>query len=160
MKQSDLRRYIKKCIEEVLSEDDSDIIEMNTTASADGYQTPHAFSKDDEDDHGRAIKATAEVFDYTSTENKKGNTVKLKEHKSLFHMFRDHPDFTPEQKVGVTVREINKLVTEIEKLLKVSSRYKIETNIKTSNLWKTTNKYLISIDEKLKRVSHKIKEMR
>lgn len=158
MKKSELKSYIKKCIQELLS--DEDLNEINTTSNIDGYQTPHAFSGTDEDDHKKKIKSKAEVFDYKSTDNKKNNTIKISEGKSLFHLFRDHKDFSPEQKVGVTVREINKLVTEIEKLLTISSRFKSEVNVRNDNLWKTTNRYLLKIDEKIKRISHKIKELR
>jgi len=49
MKKSELKSYIKKCIQELLS--DEDLNEINTTSNIDGYQTPHAFSGTDEDDH-------------------------------------------------------------------------------------------------------------
>ena len=100
------------------------------------------------------------MFDYKSTENKKSNTIKINEGRSLFHLFRDHPDYTPEQKVGVAVREINKLMTEVEKLLKVSTRYKAEANVNSGRMWKTTNRFLLKLEEKIKRISHKIKEMK
>ena len=158
MKKSNLRAVIKTLLQEL--EEESKISEVNTTANIDGYQTPHAFSGKDEDEHAEHIKSKAEVFDYKSTENKKGNTIKINEGRSLFHLFRDHPDFSPEQKVGVAVREINKLMTEVEKLLKVSARYKAEANVNSSKMWKTTNRFLLKIDEKIKRISHKIKEMK
>jgi len=158
MKKSNLRAVIKTILQEL--EDESKISEVNTTSNIDGYQTPHAFSGKDEDEHAEHIKSKAEVFDYKSTENKKSNTVKINEGRSLFHLFRDHPDYSPEQKVGVAVREINKLMTEVEKLLKVSARYKAEANVNSGRMWKTTNRFLLKLDEKIKRISHKIKEMK
>ena len=159
MKKSELKTLIKSIVSEILS-DEKNLDEVNTTANIDGYQTPFAFSDSDEEEHKKNMKSRAEVFDYKSTENKKSNTVKLNEGKSLFHVFRDHPDLSPSQKVGVTVREINKLMTEIEKLIRVSSRYKSEKKVNSSSLWKTTNRYLAKIDEKIKRISHKIKELK
>ena len=158
MKKSNLRTVIKTILQEL--EDESKISEVNTTSNIDGYETPHAFSGKNEDEHADDMKSKAEVFDYKSTENKKSNTIKINEGRSLFHLFRDHPDYSPEQKVGVAVREINKLMTEVEKLLKVSARYKAEANVNSSKMWKTTNRFLLKLDEKIKRISHKIKEMK
>ena len=45
---SELKSFIRSCIEEIMSED-SDINEINTTANIDGYQTPYAFDDNDED---------------------------------------------------------------------------------------------------------------
>ena len=67
MKKSELKSYIKKCIQELLS--DEDLNEINTTSNIDGYQTPHAFSGTDEDDHKKKMKSKAEVFEYKSTDN-------------------------------------------------------------------------------------------
>ena len=75
-------------------------------------------------------------------------------------MFRDHPDLSPEQKVGVTIREINKLINEMEKLVNVSARYKAETKLTNNKMWKTTNRYILKLDEKLKRISSKIRELK
>ena len=161
MKKSELRSIIKTLISEILDEQ-KNLEEINTTANIDGYQTPYAFSgdEDNETSHKKKIKSKAEVFDYKSTENEKSNTVSLNEGKSLFHLFRDHPDLSPSQKVGVTIREINKLMTEIEKLINVSTRYKAETQVNSSSLWKTTNRYLEKLDEKIKRISYKLKELK
>jgi len=157
IKKSELKDLIKSIFEECLEEDE--ISEMNVTANVQGYSTPHAFSKKNKS-HKDREKKRAEVFDYKTTENEKSNTVKLNEGKSLYHIFRDHPDLLPEQKVGVAVREIRKLVSEIDKLLNVSSRYKSESKVHTSKMWKTTSKHLLKIDEKIKNISRKIKELR
>lgn len=153
-----LKSLIRKLISEILEEDE--LNEMNTTANIQGYQTPHAFNDADEEQHKKDIKSNAEVFDYTSTENKKNNSVKLNEGRSLYHLFRDHPDLTPKQKIGVTMRHINKTLTEVEKYLEVTSRFKSENNVSSQSYWKTTNKYLSKLDEKLQKISRKIREMK
>ena len=158
MKKSNLRQIIRSILREI--EEESNIHEMNTTGNIEGYQTPYAFSDKDEEDHKDDIKSKAEVFDYKTTENEKTNTVKLNEGKSLFHVFRDHPDLSPEQKVGVTIREINKLINEMQKLVNVSARYKAETKLTNNKMWKTTNRYILKLDEKLKRISSKIRELK
>ena len=159
--ENELRSVIRDLLRELINED-SDINEINSTANIDGFQTPHAFSgdEDDEESHKKKIKSSSEVFDFKSTENKKTNTVSISEVKSLFHLFRDLTDYTPEQKLGITIREINKLLNEIEKLTNVSSRFKVESDVSSEKMWKTTNRYLMKLDEKIKRISTKIKELR
>ena len=156
-----LRSIIRSLIEELVEEaSEKEISEMNTTANIDGYQTPFAFSDGDEEEHKKNIKSRAEVFDYKSTENKKSNTIKLNEGKSLYHIFRDHPDLTPRQKIGVTMRQINKSLTEVEKYLNVASRFKTENNLSSQNYWKTTSKYLLKLDEKIQKINRKLKELK
>lgn len=157
MKKSDLKSIIKTILQELKEE----LNEMNVTANVDGYQTPYAFSDtESEEEHKKNMKSRAEVFDYETSDEEKNNTVKLNEGKSLYHLFRDHPDLSPEQKVGVSIREINKLLSEVEKLIKVSSKYKNESNIKNEKLWKTTNRFFNKLEERLGKISIKIKEMR
>lgn len=156
---NELKNLIRNLVSEIL-EDDTEINEMNTTANAEGYQTPHAFAGTDEDEHKKRIKDKAEVFDYKSTENEKSNTVKLNEGRSLYHLFRDHPDLTPRQKIGVTMRQVNKSLTEVEKFLNVASKFKMENEVSSSSYWKTTSKYLLKLDEKIQRINRKLKELK
>jgi len=141
-------------------EEQDNIEELNSTANADGYQTPHAFDDSSEEEHANNIKDTAEVFDYKSTRNEGNNTVKIAEGRSLYHIYRDHPDMKPQQKIGVTIREINKMLTEIEKLVRVSSRYKSETDVAGGSYWKTTKRYLMKLEDKLERITDKVREIK
>jgi len=155
-----LKQLIRSILEEMISEEDSDIFEINTTGNIEGYQTPHAFAGTDEDEHKKRIKNKAEVFDYKSTENEKSNTVKLNEGRSLYHLFRDHPDLTPRQKIGVTMRQVNKNLTEVEKFLNVATKFKTENDISSGSYWKTTSKYLLKLEEKIQKINRKLKELK
>lgn len=155
---SKLKQLIRSLLEEIVSEEE--LLEVNTTGNIEGYQTPHAFAGTDEDEHKKRIKDKAEVFDYKSTENEKSNTVKLNEGRSLYHLFRDHPDLTPKQKIGVTMRQVNKNLTEVEKFLNVASKFKTENGVSSSSYWKTTRKYLLKLDEKIQRINRKLKELK
>jgi len=157
---NNLKKLIRSFIEEIISEQEKELSEINTTGNIEGYQTPHAFAGTDEDEHKKRIKDKAEVFDYKSTENTKNNTVKINEGKSLYHLFRDHPDLTPKQKIGVTMRHINKSLTEVEKFLSVASKFKNENNVSSQTYWKTTSKYLLKLDEKIQRINRKLKELK
>ena len=81
-----IRSIVRELVREILSEDsvhddvqqdishnekEDSIEELNATANVDGYQTPFAFSKSTEDEHGEDMKDTAEVFDFEKTENDK-----------------------------------------------------------------------------------------
>ena len=156
---SKLKQLIRSLLEEIVSEEE-ELSEINTTGNIEGYQTPHAFAGTDEDEHKKRIKDKAEVFDYKSTENEKSNTVKLNEGRSLYHLFRDHPDLTPKQKIGVTMRQVNKNLTEVEKFLNVASKFKTENGVSSSSYWKTTSKYLLKLDEKIQRINRKLKELK
>ena len=115
--EKNLRELIRNLLNELLSEecghehencDDcnpQDVNELTSTANIDGYQTPFAFDPKDEEEHEESIKDTAEVFDFKTTKNEKNNTIS--EGKSLYHLYRDHPDMPPRLKIGVTIREIN-----------------------------------------------------
>ena len=160
LKRSEFKRLVKKLVLEVLIENKK-LEELTATSSIDGYQTPFAFSKArTEKEHIKNMKSNAEVFDYETSDEEKNNTISMNEGKSLYHLFRDHSDLSPSQKVGVTVREINKLMTEIEKLINVSTRFKSEKQVNSSALWKTTNRYLEKLDEKIKRIAYKLKELK
>lgn len=164
-----LRILIRKQIAEILDEECCDkcgkdnckcapVEEINTTSNVDGYQTPFAFSKDEEEEHKNKIKDTAEVFDYKTTENSKNNTIS--EGKSLYHILRDHPDLSNVQKVGTVIRRVNKMLDEVNLLLGITGRFKTESNINKKDCWKTTNRFLDKADIKLKKISEKIRNIR
>jgi len=157
---SKLKKIIRSLLEEIISEEEKELSEINTTGNIEGYQTPHAFAGTDEDEHKKRIKDKAEVFDYKSTENEKSNTVKLNEGRSLYHLFRDHPDLTPKQKIGVTMRQVNKNLTEVEKILNVASKFKTENGVSSNSYWKTTRKYLLKLEEKIQKINRKLKELK
>tara|TARA_Y100001934_G_C12223689_1_gene711974 strand:- start:381 stop:929 length:549 start_codon:yes stop_codon:yes gene_type:complete len=179
-KNKKLRLVLRDIVQEILQEDECQfehlkksndssskvdaVSEINATSNIDGGagppKTPHAFDDADEDEHAENIKSKSEVFDFETTENEGNNTVGLHEGKSLYHIFRDHPDYTPRQKVGVAIREVNKLLNEVDKLLSVSSKFKIETSVDSNVYWKTTARYLSKIEDRLNGLSNKIKQMR
>jgi len=164
-----LRSLIRRHILEILEEDCCEkcgseckcdtVDEINKTSNVDGYQTPFAFDdNEDEETHAKNIKDVAQVFDYTTTNNIKKNTIK--EGKSLYHILRDHPDLSEVQKVGTIVRRVNKMLDEINLLLGLTTRLKNESNINNSKYWKTTNRFLTKADIKIKKISETLRNLR
>ena len=184
MKKSELAEYIKKIIEQVRveghdcavhddegqdheeweEEQEDSLEEINATGNIDGGEgppkTPYAFDDEAEGGHKKNIKSTAEVFDFKSTENEKKNTVSLKEGKSLYHRYRDADDMKPRQKIGISIREINRLLGDVEKLVNINARFKSELNVPSDGYWKRTKKQMAKVDERLIRISRKIRNMR
>jgi hypothetical protein len=67
---------------------------------------------------------------------------------------------TPKQKIGVTMRQINKNLTEVDKFLNIATKFKTENSISSRSYWKTTSKYLLKLDEKIQRINRKLKELK
>ena len=169
--EKNLRKLIRNLLNELLTEECCDcnhddcekcfpqnVSELTSTANIDGYQTPFAFDPKDEEEHEESIKDTAEVFDFKTTKNEKNNTIS--EGRSLYHLYRDHPDMTPRQKIGVTIREINKMLGDVEKLVSVGSKFKSEVSVSNDSYWKTTTRYLDKLESRLQRISEKVRELK
>ena len=58
------------------------------------------------------------------------------------------------------VREINKNINEIDKLINLVSKYKSENSVNSQKYWRTTRRFLEKIDEKIKTISHKMKDLK
>ena len=57
------------------------------------------------------------------------------------------------------VREINKNINEIDKLINLVSKYKSENSVNSQKYWRTKS-FFEKIDEKIKTISHKMKDLR
>lgn len=65
MQEKELRNYIQRLIEEV---EDEDVDESTSTGNISGYQTPHAFSVDGEEDEDH-IDSVIKSSGYTRAKN-------------------------------------------------------------------------------------------
>lgn len=63
---------------------------------------------------------------------------------------------TPNQKIGVGIREIRKKVDEIEKFLEWYGKIKNENSMRGENFWKRTNKHIYRIKERLQGIKKNI----
>jgi hypothetical protein len=66
---------------------------------------------------------------------------------------------TPNQKIGVGIRELRKQLQEIEKFVTWYGRIKNEAGLEPSDYWKRTQRHLTKISERLNKLSIKVKEM-
>ena len=75
-------------------------------------------------------------------------------------MFRNDQENTARQKIGLSVREAKKALGRVDAQLKILSRYKNEFGYSSSNYWKRTLKDIYKIEERLVKISHKLRELK
>ena len=114
--------------EELFHKDELD--EMNTTASAPGYSTPFAFKK----------KKKKEVNEVS------------------YGDFKRNTESSPRQKIAKGIRQVNKMIKEIEKIVSHNFRLKTELDMNSGTFLSSTNKQVHEIGAQLKRLENKIRE--
>ena len=153
--------YLRKLIREVIRKE---LGEMTTTGAVAGYSTPHAFA-------GKSliskkkIRAVAEKLGWKLTKrgkealNRKVDEI-INEGTSKYYKFRNDQERTARQKIGLSVRETKKALGQVNAQLKILSRYKNEFGYSSSNYWKRTLKDIYKIEERLVKISHKLRELK
>lgn len=66
----------------------------------------------------------------------------------------------PRQKIGRAIREINKQLSEIDRMAKMSSRLKKEAGVAGDNLWKSTARGLTTLENRLNIIANRIRELK
>lgn len=117
--------------------------EDSTTANVAGYDTPRAFNPDGSHKKGW-VKHMAGLAGYDAVNENR--YIKL----------RTDSKRTPNQKIGVGIREIRKQITEIEKFLEWYGKIKTENSMKGEQFWKRTNKHIYRIKERLQGIRKNI----
>lgn len=124
--------------------------ETTTTGMVAGYDTPRAFNPDGT--HKKSyVKRMAGVAGYTPANEEKDIVSENRYHKLRLDQKR-----TPNQKIGVGIREIRKQISEIEKFLEWYGKIKEENSMKGENFWKRTNKHIYRIKERLQGIRKNI----
>ena len=153
--------YLRKFIREVIRKE---LDEITTTASVGGYLTPHAFAGKSLINR-KKIKAVAEKLGWKLTKrgkealNRKVDEI-INEGTSKYYAFRSDQEKTSRQKIGLSIREAKKALGRVDAQLKILSRYKNEFGYSSSNYWKRTLKDIYKIEERLVKISHKLRELK
>ena len=103
--------------------------EMSTTASVPGYLTPFAFKK----------------------KKKKVNEVSYGD-------FKRNTESSPRQKIAKGIRQVNRMIKEIEKIVSHNFRLKTELDMNSGTFLRSTNKQVHEIGARLKQLENKIRE--
>ena len=154
-------KHFRELIREVIRKE---LDELTTTGSVAGYLTPHAFA-------GKSliskkkIRAVAEKLGWKLTKrgkealNRKVDEI-INEGTSKYYKFRNDQEKTARQKIGLSVRETKKALGQVNAQLKILSRYKNEFGYTADNYWKRTLKDIYRIEEKLVKISQKLRELK
>ena len=78
---------------------------------------------------------------------------------SRYHNFKKSDEMRNNAKVSYSIKEIHKLLREVEYLANISNRLKTETNVSSSSFWKRTVGDIEKINEKIKNISNTIKNI-
>ena len=154
-------KYLRKFIREVIR---NELEELTTTANVAGYLTPHAFAGKSLISR-KKIRAVAEKLGWKLTKrgkealNRKVDEI-INEGTSKYYLFRNDQEKTARQKIGLSIREAKKSLGRIDAQLKILSKYKNEFGYSSSNYWKRTLKDIYKIEERLVKISHKLRELK
>ena len=142
----------------------SELDEMSTTSSVAGYDSPNAFGKQSDKD--------IEVLGYKKVPKKDMNMKEVKKstYKSMmsslhavnevsYRAYKNDESATPVQKVNKGIQEVNKMIAEMENIVNLNLRLKNESDVNSSHFWKSTSNRFTKINERLIRISNKLKEL-
>lgn len=139
--------------------------EMNTTASVPGYQTPNAFSASEEDfdEHN---KESAEVYGYKILpKSKKRHSESVYKqamgliNEGTYNDFRRDETRSSNRKINDSIKNINRTIYEVERVVEHALRLKTEMNVDQRTLWGESMSRLRKISERINRITKKIHEL-
>ena len=151
-----------------LGEEDDDCLEEdNTTSNLDGGQgqpnTPYAFGKKvrdpDDDSYSEPVNTTERFFikidDIYNRLNEKVQSLNELNYKD----YKRDDTRSERQKINANISEINKKLREVEQMINHASKLKVESGSDQTVFWKGTLGNFSKINERLIRLSNKIREM-
>jgi len=157
MNEKNLRKRIREVIRNELEE-------LTTTANVAGYLTPHAFAGKSLISR-KKIRAVAEKLGWKLTKRGKQALKRkvdemINEGTSKYYLFRNDQEKTARQKIGLSIRETKKALGHVNAQLKILSRYKNEFGYTANSYWKQTLKDIYRIEERLVKISQKLRELK
>jgi len=139
--------------------------EMSTTASVPGYQTPNAFAKSEEDFESHS-KESAETMGYTVVpkKSKRHSESVYKQAMSVinegtYKEFRRDETRSSNRKINDSIKNINRTIYEVERVVEHALKLKTEMNVDQRTLWGESMSRLRKISERINRITKKIHEL-
>ena len=167
-KTDDYLRKRRKVVAKAVTNEEEELDEMSVTGGLDGGEgppkTPYAFGKEDE-------KENAEQFGMKKTKDSNKHSVKLESmykkmmiansglRESSYRDYKKDPTSTPQQKVNRGISEVNKMLGLMEKVVNNNLRLKTEMGVKSNHFWKSTGNRFAKINERMTRISNRLKEL-
>ena len=157
---------------------EDELDEISTTAGVPGYQTPMAFTGG-LPKYEKRRKKIAKTAGYKLAKKKKKPVyygAKYKKTKPLGESMKhsniiaeifglNYPSFKKDetrnskQKVNGAIKEINKRLFEIDRIINRASKLKKEAGVGRDSYWKSTGPRITKIAERLIKVSQKLREL-
>ena len=97
-------------------------------------------------------------FLHKSVEYKSPSGYSIEEAVS-YRDYKKDPTSTPAQKVNNGIAEVNKMLGEMEKIVQNNLRLKTEMGVDSSHFWKNTSVRFSKINERIVRLSNRLKEL-
>jgi len=146
----------------------SSVNEMSTTAGVPGFESPYAFGKVDKDtvEQGgmKSVKKTNRIF--KQMENKSSDYKKMmsemygvQTEAVSYREYKKDESATPSQKVNKSIMEVNKMLAEIERVVAHNLKLKTESGVSSGQFWKSTGARFAKINERIVRISNRLKEL-
>ena len=145
-----LRKLVEDLIAEI-EQENVDIDEATTTGDVAGYNTHNAFKDTDGTDEDE--ENDDEFVDAIN----KGNGYKRVSENRWLELKKD--EYTPRQKIGRGISQVNKQLSEIETFLRWYGRIKKESDLNSDQYWKRTQKNLFKIRERLNTIVTQISKL-
>jgi hypothetical protein len=138
-----------------------EMMEMSTTAAVPGdIKTPYAFGKKEDE------KDNAEVVGYKKVQESAYKRMMRDvygigsiDEAVTYSDFKKDPKSTPQQKVNRGIAEVNRMLAEMEKIVNNNLRLKQEMGVDSSHFWKTTGNRFAKINERMTRISNRLREL-
>lgn len=174
-----LRKLIRELVEEELEE-------VTSSGAAGPYNTPFAFRGNTADGKAKAkkiasqagmtpVEKTAEKADDAGEQTQdavsfgeKGAGALKKpkaepkpkiEEASRYNEFKI-AEGTTSQKIGKAIREINRQISEVDRVLRMNERLKTESGMNGEQLWKSTARGLTKLEGRMNTLSARIRNLK
>jgi len=150
-------------------ESEEEIEEANVTGNMDGgagpIKTPSAFAKSkDEDDldtdhievlgYKKSKKSKQHFESVSKLETSLENLIE-----ATYRAYKKDESMSSKKKVNLAIKEINRKLYEVEKLVNQNTKLKTEMGIDQGQFWESTKVRFGKISERMLKISRKIKEL-
>ena len=154
---------------DALIEELEELDEISTADGAGPYDTPFAFtgkSKKNKDKRKKIAKQAGYMIAKKIKKSRAMGESSMKHSEIIKEIFGlNYKDFKKDesknsrQKVNGCIKEINKKLFEVERIIGRASKLKTEDGVSSDNYWKSTKPRMSKIAERLIKVSHKLREL-
>ena len=166
-----MESYIKKILNE-LEESQEELDEMSVTGNLDGGEgppkTPFAFGKGRNMDKKKTKDISTNSTGFSIVKEKPKRIYKGNMGESIYKKvmseinYRDYKKdetMSAKQKVNTSIKEVNRKLFEIERIIHQNNKLKTEMGVTSENYWKSTHAKFGKISERMTRIGHAIRRL-